>query len=109
MQPRRDRGVRCSRLFDIQSSVIICKALRLESMEAHMPCPDVVAWVIEVDHAGFRLVSPQDVDGLNLKLLWNREIRLVRPIAELAADILDRKSTRLNSSHTVISYAVFCL
>src|SRR5260221_9548364 len=26
-----------------------------------------------------------------------------------AAPILDRKSTRLNSSHTVISYAVFCL
>src|SRR5437588_3357734 len=24
-------------------------------------------------------------------------------------DSLDRKSTRLNSSHTVISYAVFCL
>src|SRR5438034_7146113 len=27
----------------------------------------------------------------------------------LAAEGLDRKSTRLNSSHTVISYAVFCL
>src|SRR5438034_5501175 len=26
-----------------------------------------------------------------------------------AADLIDRKSTRLNSSHTVISYAVFCL
>src|SRR5438132_5543182 len=26
-----------------------------------------------------------------------------------AAYLLDRKSTRLNSSHTVISYAVFCL
>src|SRR5438132_10443748 len=26
-----------------------------------------------------------------------------------ADEILDRKSTRLNSSHTVISYAVFCL
>src|SRR5260221_8738117 len=26
-----------------------------------------------------------------------------------AVDIGDRKSTRLNSSHTVISYAVFCL
>src|SRR5947207_3870774 len=25
------------------------------------------------------------------------------------AGLLDRKSTRLNSSHTVISYAVFCL
>src|SRR5256885_8289425 len=29
--------------------------------------------------------------------------------AELAARIADRKSTRLNSSHLVISYAVFCL
>src|SRR5260221_8177873 len=26
-----------------------------------------------------------------------------------ASSITDRKSTRLNSSHTVISYAVFCL
>src|SRR5436190_16366249 len=26
-----------------------------------------------------------------------------------APDLKDRKSTRLNSSHTVISYAVFCL
>src|SRR5438132_10823364 len=32
-------------------------------------------------------------------------IQLVRGID----DELDRKSTRLNSSHTVISYAVFCL
>src|SRR3712207_7247275 len=29
--------------------------------------------------------------------------------AELAADLVDRKSTRLNSSHANISYAVFCL
>src|SRR5947207_3454486 len=27
----------------------------------------------------------------------------------LGGDFSDRKSTRLNSSHTVISYAVFCL
>src|SRR5260221_7570862 len=33
-----------------------------------------------------------------------------RPGREQAAqDLADRKSTRLNSSHTVISYAVFCL
>src|SRR5688500_19105266 len=36
-----------------------------------------------------------------------------RPIADLrgvgGADLADRKSTRLNSSHLVISYAVFCL
>src|SRR5256885_3399098 len=32
-----------------------------------------------------------------------------RADAALAADATDRKSTRLNSSHLVISYAVFCL
>src|SRR5699024_11241057 len=31
------------------------------------------------------------------------------PIVELAAALADRKSTRLNSSHVSISYAVFCL
>src|SRR2546430_12418882 len=30
-------------------------------------------------------------------------------LAERAAPALDRKSTRLNSSHSQISYAVFCL
>src|SRR3712207_8718437 len=30
-------------------------------------------------------------------------------VAEQQADALDRKSTRLNSSHANISYAVFCL
>src|SRR5207244_12711474 len=29
--------------------------------------------------------------------------------AALVAALLDRKSTRLNSSHQIISYAVFCL
>src|SRR2546422_8335902 len=31
------------------------------------------------------------------------------PDKTLAADAVDRKSTRLNSSHGYISYAVFCL
>src|SRR5258708_30320445 len=30
-------------------------------------------------------------------------------LAAISLDILDRKSTRLNSSHQIISYAVFCL
>src|SRR2546426_5692377 len=39
------------------------------------------------------------------------EHRLVKPgdLSKLNAAFLDRKSTRLNSSHLVISYAVFCL
>src|SRR5947208_8868180 len=32
-----------------------------------------------------------------------------REILKKAAAFLDRKSTRLNSSHQIISYAVFCL
>src|SRR3712207_8949805 len=31
------------------------------------------------------------------------------PVFVLAREVLDRKSTRLNSSHANISYAVFCL
>src|SRR5260221_3670277 len=45
---------------------------------------------------------------------YRQLIGLVRPQAlELPVvvikETIDRKSTRLNSSHTVISYAVFCL
>src|SRR5690606_41161122 len=32
-----------------------------------------------------------------------------RDLVQRAAGVLDRKSTRLNSSHVKISYAVFCL
>src|SRR5256885_8998542 len=34
---------------------------------------------------------------------------LVRNLVDNAINYTDRKSTRLNSSHLVISYAVFCL
>src|SRR2546430_10086294 len=34
---------------------------------------------------------------------------LIVPRVRVAGDELDRKSTRLNSSHSQISYAVFCL
>src|SRR5256885_6411959 len=37
---------------------------------------------------------------------WQRDALTGERLAELLAD---RKSTRLNSSHLVISYAVFCL
>src|SRR5438128_5924082 len=38
-----------------------------------------------------------------------RELRLERPLDARSQRTLDRKSTRLNSSHGSISYAVFCL
>src|SRR5438552_13810857 len=33
----------------------------------------------------------------------------IHPKVERIVNIIDRKSTRLNSSHQIISYAVFCL
>src|SRR5688572_31050343 len=35
--------------------------------------------------------------------------RLIKKVDEKTKDKTDRKSTRLNSSHSQISYAVFCL
>src|SRR5256885_6607604 len=53
--------------------------------------------------------------GDDRPLLELRELRGARPVPKRGRiglyhfAILDRKSTRLNSSHLVISYAVFCL
>src|SRR5437588_6124629 len=44
---------------------------------------------------------------------WRQRLRLIESLGpdqpQSLAPCGDRKSTRLNSSHTVISYAVFCL
>src|SRR5690606_41515555 len=46
----------------------------------------------------------------NGKILYRRRGAIFTAIADTHADIFgDRKSTRLNSSHVKISYAVFCL
>src|SRR5256885_7120718 len=54
------------------------------------------------------------VDGAALGVLAQlrvarADVGQVQPPAEDRLDVTDRKSTRLNSSHLVISYAVFCL
>src|SRR5438132_6957779 len=49
---------------------------------------------------GDRHLNHLDAEQLAVWILVGRERR---------GDSRDRKSTRLNSSHTVISYAVFCL
>src|SRR2546426_2600740 len=49
----------------------------------------------------------QDLGGL--ARVRGGEVLLERGVAQAAQPAEDRKSTRLNSSHLVISYAVFCL
>src|SRR5256885_7101215 len=54
------------------------------------------------DRHGARLAAAQPRDGPALRVLPRRR-------SHVGAVRQDRKSTRLNSSHLVISYAVFCL
>src|SRR5256885_3546510 len=57
------------------------------------------------------LILKRDDSQVTPAQLWNRRPE-AKPIVLLglrAQRLLDRKSTRLNSSHLVISYAVFCL
>src|SRR5438874_6127748 len=49
------------------------------------------------------------VVGLVLGLLIGRNRILEETVGSLILGLQDRKSTRLNSSHVEISYAVFCL
>src|SRR2546430_12499377 len=57
-----------------------------------------------------RPVEPGPHAGEPRKILRDERLRLVLRDAELAGEgERDRKSTRLNSSHSQISYAVFCL
>src|SRR5947208_6777861 len=49
-------------------------------------------------------------DGLSVRQFTNgKNLVLALKIAEGKNQVLDRKSTCLNSSHQIISYAVFCL
>src|SRR3712207_8566034 len=51
-------------------------------------------------------VSAREIGGC-IRALWSREHR--PETLSVVAMTVDRKSTRLNSSHANISYAVFCL
>src|SRR3712207_8979883 len=74
--------------------------------EGHLLHPVVLALVTE------RLSAPQtgqDLQALVEQLRPDLSVRGLPDLGEAAVVQRDRKSTRLNSSHANISYAVFCL
>src|SRR5438132_13300697 len=61
-------------------------------------------------HDALPISSPYElVDGASTFVMPIGALQLFRKRTSLWNAKIDRKSTRLNSSHTVISYAVFCL
>src|SRR2546430_12595770 len=52
---------------------------------------------------------PHEQVGVGLTLVAEHLDAIVHPAGPVPAVLEDRKSTRLNSSHSQISYAVFCL
>src|SRR5258708_39526065 len=69
------------------------------------------------DHGGVIFVDLRDREGL-LQIVFDPDKAAVFAMAERVRNefvlkvtglVRDRKSTRLNSSHQIISYAVFCL
>src|SRR3712207_7451514 len=55
------------------------------------------------------LVNPHDIAGVKSQLLRALRMEPAEGAKRMRAMRRDRKSTRLNSSHANISYAVFCL
>src|SRR2546426_1601943 len=56
-----------------------------------------------------RMLAAPGGPGREVRQLGEQHGRLEAVEPRVRADLVDRKSTRLNSSHLVISYAVFCL
>src|SRR5688572_31384991 len=68
----------------------------------HKPVPERVRMYMTG-----KMVTPEFVKGTKVEVIVPDSS--VDQIVEDILDNLDRKSTRLNSSHSQISYAVFCL
>src|SRR5690554_555992 len=81
-------------VIDMRVDEIMIPRSQMITVKASQEPKEFLPEIISSAHSRFPVIdeSPDDVLGVLL-----------------AKDLLDRKSTRLNSSHVRISYAVFCL
>src|SRR5260221_6687883 len=81
----------------------MCKALELARAGVGLVSPNPAVGAVVIDSSGREVgAGTHTYDGIK-----HAEVLALQQAGESAQR--DRKSTRLNSSHTVISYAVFCL
>src|SRR5688500_9298663 len=118
----RPPGARPNTLFDFfpdDSLLVIDESHATIPQIGGMYAGDRARKTVLVEH-GFRLPSALDNRPLNFQEFqaWQKQTIYVSATPQAqelqwsegrVAEQIDRKSTRLNSSHLVISYAVFCL
>src|SRR5690625_5871174 len=94
-------------LSTYQSLVVSCKALEDEPLYGTHHMVAMARAAIMGNASGIRANGIDDVSAIK-KELETTVIGLNKKHYS-NSDVLDRKSTRLNSSHVAISYAVFCV
>src|SRR5258708_4319982 len=102
---RKNAAHGASRGSDIEDNQAPEGRKKLPQPEALPPQTPTVLFANEFfDALPVEILSPQGSLRIDA-----RESRFIETWAQPNAQELDRKSTRLNSSHQIISYAVFCL
>src|SRR5688572_32121246 len=77
---------------------------RSAAVVAYFPPTDLSRWGTQLVRQALPAMRLTDAEAAEYS-----PIRFVSPEAAPSLIVQDRKSTRLNSSHSQISYAVFCL
>src|SRR5690606_40175137 len=101
-----------SRIYDIDGNSYIDYILSWGPLIAGHAHPEVVKALQETAVKGTSFGAPTELETLMAELVVERvpSVDIVRMVnSGTEATMRDRKSTRLNSSHVKISYAVFCL
>src|SRR2546427_7260404 len=91
----------------MQAEVIIQQAVQALELKQALRSSALIARTAQQE-----LAAQPEIEALGLEIL-GVSVMAVKPTPDIAraleAEAQDRKSTRLNSSHSQISYAVFCL
>src|SRR5947207_9792880 len=90
--------------------LVVPKPLASGEVRCRHPEPEELDLLVQW-RASFAVESLGATDGPDLRRASQADVHLLHERRRTGPSVAprDRKSTRLNSSHTVISYAVFCL
>src|SRR5699024_12220837 len=81
-----------------------CEPARVREYSAYVPSS-----IVTEASGGITLENLGDYRGTNVDYISLGFITHSAKALDISLEVSDRKSTRLNSSHVSISYAVFCL